>query len=203
MAKQFGPEPHLALDCASVRVEQQLGGVVAQAARRIIGPADARAVELPWLYPRNKAVPHVAVTLRQSQPFLGAVGIEQAQGHLLAVRRHSEVRAVRAAGRAQRRGCAGKNLGAHPFFSSITSRVVNAAVLESTSHPAPPCARMVVVMPRAFQNLSWYVTDRAATCLRQQPRESHGVAGNVDSNRRPERESRTDRQTRLLLTESA
>ncbi len=113
-------------------------------------------------------MPHVAVTLRQSQPLLGAVGIEQAQGHLLAPRRHSEVRAMRATGRAQRRGCSGKNRGAHPFFSSITSRLVNAAVLESAGDPAPPCARMVVVMPRAFQNLSWYVTDRAVTCLRQQ-----------------------------------
>jgi hypothetical protein len=44
---QFGPEPHLAFDCARVRVEQQLGGVVAQAACGFVGPADAKSVELP------------------------------------------------------------------------------------------------------------------------------------------------------------
>ena len=81
---------------------------------------------------------------------------------------------------AQRRGCAGKNLGAHPFFSSITSRLVNAAVLHQLA-TRRRCVRNVAVMPRAFQNLSWYVTDGAATCLRQQPRERQGVAGNVDS----------------------
>ncbi len=60
------------------------------------------------------------------------------------------------AGRAQTRGCAGKNRGAHPSFSSITSRVVNAAILES-SDPAPLCARMAVSCPessRAYRGMS-------------------------------------------------
>jgi len=46
---------------------------------------------------------------------------------------------------------------------------------------------MVAVIAPSFQNLSWYVTDQAATCLAPgNHSESHGVAGNLNSNRRPE-----------------
>jgi hypothetical protein len=122
VTEQFGPEPHLALDCPSVWVEQQLGRVVTQAARRIVGPGHPETVEQPQSYPRQEAVKDVAVALRHYQPFLGASASNRQKGHLMATRRHREVRAVRGGAGAQGSGAAGNNVAAQPISPPGTSR---------------------------------------------------------------------------------
>ena len=73
--------PEVALDTARVRVDQQLLRVVEQAVPGVIRAVDAEAVPLPRPDPGDVAVPHLEGAFGQRDAGLGAVGVEQADGH--------------------------------------------------------------------------------------------------------------------------
>ena len=86
---------HLALDRGRVWVQQQLGGMAAQARGGLVGPVHAEPVALAGPVRRRVAVPDLRRPLGQRDARLRAVGLEQAQldgvGHL---REDGEVRPV-------------------------------------------------------------------------------------------------------------
>jgi hypothetical protein len=67
------------LDGGGVGVEQQLGGVEAEAPRRVEGPVDAEAVALARPHPGDVAVPGVGGDLGQAQAPLDPGLVEQGQ----------------------------------------------------------------------------------------------------------------------------
>ena len=93
-----------------VRVEQQLVRVVAQPLAGVERAGHPVPVGLAGLDARHEAVPDLAVALGQGDLPLGAVGVEQAEQHLIAARADREVDAVRRQGRPQRGGIAGQRL---------------------------------------------------------------------------------------------
>lgn len=64
-SEHLGSEPHLAVDRARIRVEQQLGRVVPQPACRVERSADPETVLLPRTHPRHEPMPDITVTIRQ------------------------------------------------------------------------------------------------------------------------------------------
>ena len=56
---------HFARDGVRVRIDQQLGGIEAQALVRVVRPVHAVAVKLPRLYRRQIAMPDVRGPLAQ------------------------------------------------------------------------------------------------------------------------------------------
>ena len=92
-------------DRLGVRVQQQLGGVAAQATVRVVGAVDAVSVDLTGLDRGQIGVPYIRVHLRQLDPGLGAGLVEEAQLNPLGDGgEHREVRARAVVGRAQRIG---------------------------------------------------------------------------------------------------
>jgi len=91
------------LDGASVGVEQQLGGVEAQAAPRVEGAVDAEPVALVRHDARHVAVPGVGGDLGQLEPALGAALVEEAQlDGLRLLGEDREIRALSVPGGAER-----------------------------------------------------------------------------------------------------
>ena len=66
-------------ELAGIRVEQQLGGITAQADRGIPGAVDAKAVALSRPAAGHKTVPHAVITRGQVERELVAMFVEQAQ----------------------------------------------------------------------------------------------------------------------------
>ena len=95
------------VDGLGVRVQQQLVGVAALAAGRIVGAVHAVAVPLARLDVGHEPVPDESIDLGQRDPGLGSVRVEQAQldplGHLA---EQGEVGARAVIGGAQRIGLA-------------------------------------------------------------------------------------------------
>ena len=104
MTENFRPEPHVAVDCACIGVQKQLRGVVTQPVSGIERAADPKSVGLSRPDPRHEAVPDVAVAVGQHQLCLRAVGVEQAEPHLITARGHREVGAPRVGRGAERVG---------------------------------------------------------------------------------------------------
>ena len=97
--------PHVPGDRLGVRVQQQLGGVAAQAVRRVVGAVDAVAVALAGTDRGKVGVPHVRIHLRQPDSGLGAGVVEEAQLDLVGDGgEHCEVGSRAVVGRAQRVG---------------------------------------------------------------------------------------------------
>ncbi len=95
----------VAVDRLRVRVDQQLVGIAPLSCGRIVGPVHPVAVALTRLDGRQKAVPDEAVHFVQRHPGLGAVGVEEAEFHLLGdLAEYRKVGARAVVGRAQRVG---------------------------------------------------------------------------------------------------
>ena len=89
-----------ALDGASVRVEQQLGGVASQTGCRIPRAVDTVAVALSGTDTWDVAVPAEARDLREVQARFHSVSVEEAELDSLGyLREHAEVRATVKEGR--------------------------------------------------------------------------------------------------------
>lgn len=111
IGKQRLTPAKLSVHRLGVRVEQQLAGVAAQAARRVEGTVHPKAVALAGIHARQIAVPAVAGNLRQAQPCLAAALVEQAEVHPLGyLREQREVRTGAVEARAQRVRPAGIHL---------------------------------------------------------------------------------------------
>ena len=76
VVEQFGPEPAFTVDRAGIRVEEKLGGVVAQAPSAIVGADDSETVGLALPDAGHEAMPDVAVAFRQRQSGLGSAVVE-------------------------------------------------------------------------------------------------------------------------------
>ncbi len=99
---------HLALDRLGVGVDQQLGRVGPQALLGLPRAVHPEAVALARLHPRHVAVVDEGGDLREDEPLLGAVVVEQAELDLLGdLGEQREVRAVAVVGRPQRERLAG------------------------------------------------------------------------------------------------
>ena len=95
VVEEFGPEADVSSGGAGVRVEQKLGRVAADTARRVIGAGGAVAVGLRRPHPGHEGVPHPRVALEQRDLGLRTRGIEEAQHHVLGHPRcHGEVGAA-------------------------------------------------------------------------------------------------------------
>jgi hypothetical protein len=67
------------VDRLRVGIEEELGRIAAQPARRVVRPVDAEAVAIAGLHARHEPVPHPGVVLEQVDPPLGVVVREQAE----------------------------------------------------------------------------------------------------------------------------
>ena len=103
VAEHLRSEPYLAVDGPGVGVEQQLRRIAPQTPPRVVRSGGPVAVGLAGPYAGHEPVPDLTVALRQRDPGLGAVGVEQAQQHAVGRGGDGEVRAVRPGGRAERR----------------------------------------------------------------------------------------------------
>ena len=132
----------VAVDGFRVRVDQQLVRVAPVPGGRVVGPVHPVAVALTGFDGRQKAVPDEAVHLVQRHPGLGAVGVEEAQLHLLGdLAEYREVGARAVVGRAQRVGLAGPLLDRRPPAASRPNRQF------PSQRPLSPECRVLTARP--------------------------------------------------------
>src|SRR5262249_11042926 len=107
------------LNSSRIRVEQQLRSVAAKASGRIPWPGYAETVVLPGPDAWDIAVPAKGRGLRQAQPRLATLVVEQAQVHALRhLGKNRKVDSVPVVGRAEGKGFTGPDVIPHVRIAS-------------------------------------------------------------------------------------